>query len=238
MKFMIILKNIESEKEFISILCRFFQTRKITLTSNTITIFNDVLTINYFGNFYDHEKLFWEFYVYLTEYQEKYTNSICLPEMKLDRIRLDIDFASACKELTLENMEFANKYFHIPPKETKPMQFKVTCPNEGFRNFVSRCQPDAIYILSTIEKANADIFLLGKHTGKQSTIVNRFKTDIIYFYYPVNYNRIVEKAVMELLDRFRIDKDDKKMHWIRLDLQSIINTIIFVSSTSYKPMTM
>jgi hypothetical protein len=92
---------------------------------------------------------------------------------------------------------------------------------------------ESIYIVSTIEKAEKNIYKVGRHTGTNRSLDSRYTTpleDPITFYFkPVKTGtaKEIEALIKEkLLPYRRKNLNDSVLEWIDLELEKIIFIII------------
>lgn len=70
----------------------------------------------------------------------------------------------------------------------------------------------SIYIISTFEQLNNNIFKIGKHNGTRSKLLSRYTTylinPIIFYFRPVNDYGVVENKIKSELKKFRIKNNN------------------------------
>jgi len=88
-----------------------------------------------------------------------------------------------------------------------------------------------LYVVSTVEKMEENIFKVGKHTGTQRKLISRYRTyfidPVILFYVPSDNINELEKTVLYKLQQFRIsDLDGGETEWVKLSFADLINIIL------------
>lgn len=99
----------------------------------------------------------------------------------------------------------------------------------------------SIYIVSNAENHIQGRYKVGKHGGTQKQLITRYKTPlinpVIYFYYPCSDNSIMETAILEKLDRYRIrDENGKATEWINCALSIVVGIMLPILELSHDPL--
>jgi len=89
---------------------------------------------------------------------------------------------------------------------------------------------EAIYVISTLEKAKLNEYKIGRHKGSPKKLLSRYSTPlinpIIYFFIPIIDSKNIESKIKKNLDEHRIVNDNNnKTEWVNLELFNIINHI-------------
>lgn len=92
-----------------------------------------------------------------------------------------------------------------------------------------------IYIISTVQGATTHRYKVGKHTGKQSKLISRYKTPlinpIIYMFLPCEQADNVENEIKNKLKSNRVLDDNNRLsEWVDLPLCELINIIIEITN--------
>ncbi len=91
-----------------------------------------------------------------------------------------------------------------------------------------------VYVVGTNEKAKQNLYKIGKHTGSQAKLLNRYKTSLInpyiYHFHPTSNYSQVEKDLLLALDEFRVENQDgRKTEWVSLELSKILEALFKVT---------
>ena len=89
---------------------------------------------------------------------------------------------------------------------------------------------ESIYIISTVNFAKDNMYKPGRHTGTVEGLYTRYQTalinPIIYYFRETSNAVRIENEIKRKLYEYRIANDSgRKIEWVTLDLESIINVI-------------
>lgn len=115
------------------------------------------------------------------------------------------------------------------PKPTKkPKKSKETKPTK--KSEKTEEPNEAIYIITSPDLRIRNEFKIGRHTGQEKKLLRRYRTYIpdveIMFFKKVTEARVLERQLLQVLDKFRKKVNNKKSEWLHLDkdeLHSIVH---------------
>lgn len=97
----------------------------------------------------------------------------------------------------------------------------------------------AIYVVSTQDKADNDIYKIGIHLGTVKKLICRYATyvlhPVVYYFCYIDSNFDIESALKdEFIDERLINCNNKKSEWINLPLCKIVKCINFLTENANK----
>jgi len=86
---------------------------------------------------------------------------------------------------------------------------------------------EGIYVISTIDQANENIYKIIKYTGPQIRLLKKYGTylinPIIYYCYPCSNSLTIEKMFKDEFYKYQINYDNgNQPEWVCLELFEII----------------
>ncbi|AVL94393.1 T5orf172 domain-containing protein [Moumouvirus australiensis] len=87
-----------------------------------------------------------------------------------------------------------------------------------------------IYIISTTEQSNNNIYKIGRHKGSKSKLIKRYRTylinPIVFYFEQVHDYVVIENIIKKFLSNFIIkDKKGKDTEWVNLKISKLISVI-------------